>query len=831
MKTRFNKIVVSLLTAWVFLFFFVGAPAFAQNTTNRYALIIGNANYTKLPKLRSSVNDASDMADILKELGWNVTLLLDADLPKIEEAVLRLGDSVSIAPSAIGLFYYAGHGVQTNGVNYLIPADADITGETFLKTKSLSVQSVLDELQKARNNLNIIILDACRDNPFTWARSGSRGLSVLSSQPPGSIIVYATSAGSVAREGAGRNGIFTAELLKNLKVPGLEIEEVLNRTCSAVQEATYGEQNPAVYKQFFKSFYFNELKEKQKPIEPVILSSSQAADLLVRASEPDSEIYINDVYKGKAPLLIQKVEPKKPIKVSAKTATSSGTDEVTLEPGELREITVSMAPLRGNLVIIANESDVEVLIDGEARGPIGSGVFRALPLGLHNVELVGKDSYYSQKAEIRADTTTQMTATLTPVGSIDIRIPTDALAKLHIGSEIRIIEGPGIVRNLPEGNYYIEAGGKDYVSAMAFLNVRKGQEVSWEPYKNGSISFDVLTKGSTLFIKELSRSYPAQGQISDIPPGLYHGVITKSGYKDSEIEIDVQPGKKTVVKVSLFMPEAGRIVMQNYGVDIAMYVNGKYWIKTIGKDGLIYYENLPINTPLKLEFELSSYKSGEKISIPTRNLKLEEGQTLQLALNAGKVRIPLAYGISYINVGGKSYPVLPSIDDEFITPWLPVGKYYLSIDCVSGTVYTGYVEVEKDRVTLFTDHIAQMIVSLQDQRAETAKSLEKAKDTKINAQLSLGVGIVGAIGAVASYIEGAKVKSTYDAATDSAEAASLRMQVQLYQILFPVAATIGGGGLATSFVLNGQSNTSSLQRSIDDIDEQIRELQRRAWNL
>ena len=256
------------------------------------------------------------------------------------------------------------------------------------------------------------------------------------------------------------------------------------------------------------SFYFNELKEKQKPIEPVILSSSQAADLLVRASEPDSEIYINDVYKGKAPLLIQKVEPKKPIKVSAKTATSSGTDEVTLEPGELREITVSMAPLRGNLVIIANESDVEVLIDGEARGPIGSGVFRALPLGLHNVELVGKDSYYSQKAEIRADTTTQMTATLTPVGSIDIRIPTDALAKLHIGSEIRIIEGPGIVRNLPEGNYYIEAGGKDYVSAMAFLNVRKGQEVSWEPYKNGSISFDVLTKGSTLFIKELQAILP-----------------------------------------------------------------------------------------------------------------------------------------------------------------------------------------------------------------------------------------------------------------------------------------------------------------------------------
>jgi len=831
MKTRFNKIVLHLLAACLCLFFLVVTPSFAQDTANRYALVIGNANYTKLPKLRSSVNDASDMADILKNLGWNVTLLLDADLPQIEEAVLRLGNSVSIAPSAVGLFYYAGHGVQANGVNYLIPADADISGETFLKTKSLSVQSVLDELQKARNNLNIIILDACRDNPFSWARSGSRGLSVLSSQPPGSIIVYATSAGSVAREGAGRNGIFTAELLKNLKIPGLEIEEVLNRTCSAVQEATYGEQNPAVYKQFFKSFYFNELKEKQKPIEPVILSSSQAADLLVRASEPDSEIYLNDVYKGKAPLLIQKVEPNKRLKVSAKTATSSGMDEVTLEPGELREITISMAPLKGNLVIMANESDVQVLIDGESRGPLGSGIFRSLPLGSHTVELVGMDSYYSEKVEIRADRTTQITATMTAVGSADIRIPTDASAKLHIGTEIRIIEGPGIVRNLPEGNYYIEAGGKDYVSASTFLNVRKGQEVSWEPYKNGYISFDVLTKGSILFIKELTKSYPAQGQISDIPPGLYHGVLTKSGYKDSEIEIDVQPGKKTVVKVSLFMPEPGRIIMQNYGVNIAMYVNGKYWNANTGKDGLIYYENLPINTPLKLEFELSSYKSGERISIPTRTLKLEEGQNLQLELDAGQIRVPLADGIFYISVGGTSYTVFPSIDDEFITPRLPVGTYYLSINYGLSTTYNGYADVEKDKVTSFTDHISQIITSLQAQRAETVKRLEKAKDTKINAQLSLGVGIVGAIGAVASYIEGAKVKSAYNLSTDSAEAASLRMQVQLYQILFPVAASIGGAGLGTSLVLHGQSNTSSLQKSIDDIDEQILKLQRRASNL
>jgi len=167
MRSRLNKIAICLaIFGFSFLFFEI-LPISAQNSANRYALVIGNANYSKLPKLRNSVNDASDMADLLKELDWNVTVLLDADLPKMEEAVLRLGNNVSTSPSAVGLFYYAGHGVQANGVNYLIPADADISGETFLKTKSLSVQSVLDELQKARNNLNIIILDACRDNPFS----------------------------------------------------------------------------------------------------------------------------------------------------------------------------------------------------------------------------------------------------------------------------------------------------------------------------------------------------------------------------------------------------------------------------------------------------------------------------------------------------------------------------------------------------------------------------------------------------------------------------------------------------------------------------------------
>lgn len=221
----------------------------------RYALVIGNGNYAELGKLKNPVNDATDMAKALGELGFQVNLLTDADLASMEDAMIRLGNQLAQSADSMGFFFYAGHGVQSGGINYLIPADARIASETFLKTKALATQSVLDTLQQSRNTLNVVVLDACRDNPFSWSRSGTRGLTVVGSQPPGSIVAYATSAGSVARDGTGRNGVFTQELLKQIRTPGLEIKEVFNRTGKAVGSITSGKQVPAVYNQFFDSAY------------------------------------------------------------------------------------------------------------------------------------------------------------------------------------------------------------------------------------------------------------------------------------------------------------------------------------------------------------------------------------------------------------------------------------------------------------------------------------------------------------------------------------------------------------------------------------------------
>jgi hypothetical protein len=150
---------------------------------------------------------------------------------------------------------------------------ANIPSDNYLRNRAVSVQTVLDELNDAGNELNVVVLDACRDNPFTWGRSGSRGLTVIGSQPADSIVVYATSAGSISQDGEGRNGLFTSHLLNNLRTPGLEVKEIFNRTGEDVIAASNRQQIPAVYIQFFGNAYFDEnASASPRPERPVLIT-------------------------------------------------------------------------------------------------------------------------------------------------------------------------------------------------------------------------------------------------------------------------------------------------------------------------------------------------------------------------------------------------------------------------------------------------------------------------------------------------------------------------------------------------------------------------------
>lgn len=208
----------------------VSAIAEVYRDEKRFALVIGNSNYSKdIGILKNPVNDATDVATELRKSNFEVQLLTNATYIQIREAMRKFQENLSNGPrdQTVGLFYYAGHGVQYQDENYLVPIDANVKFEDDIVRMCFPVQRmVLNNMENTNSRMNIIILDACRNNPFpATTRSVSHGLGEMK-RARGSFIAYATAPGSVASDGQGRNGLYTQELLKALRKQGLTIEQV-----------------------------------------------------------------------------------------------------------------------------------------------------------------------------------------------------------------------------------------------------------------------------------------------------------------------------------------------------------------------------------------------------------------------------------------------------------------------------------------------------------------------------------------------------------------------------------------------------------------------------
>ena len=210
----------------------------------RIALVIGNAAYPNIP-LANPVNDARLIATALRGQGFDVIETLDAGENAMKLAIKDFGNRLKAAQgAAIGLLYYAGHGVQVQGENYLIPVDAQIEDEGDVDIYAINANAILRTLEDARNGLNIVILDACRNNPFTRSfRAATRGLATMSA-PTGTLIAYSTSPGSVALDGNGVNSPYTAALATAIGDPGVPIEKVFKNVRDVVLAETQGKQTP-----------------------------------------------------------------------------------------------------------------------------------------------------------------------------------------------------------------------------------------------------------------------------------------------------------------------------------------------------------------------------------------------------------------------------------------------------------------------------------------------------------------------------------------------------------------------------------------------------------
>jgi hypothetical protein len=219
----------------------------------RLALVMGNSEYANTLALKNPVNDANLIEGTLKTLGFEVIKRINAKKAEMEQAIREFSEK--LPDYNVALFYYAGHGIQVNGENYLIPIDAVLDKETDCKWEAVAVNDIVEEFEKVPENINIVILDACRDNPFkSWSRGAPQGFKMLNTVS-GTFVAFATAEGATAADGTDANGLYTQELVKQMDIPQ-PIFNVFTQTSNQVKKKTNNRQQPTISSSLSGDFWF-----------------------------------------------------------------------------------------------------------------------------------------------------------------------------------------------------------------------------------------------------------------------------------------------------------------------------------------------------------------------------------------------------------------------------------------------------------------------------------------------------------------------------------------------------------------------------------------------
>ena len=318
--------------------------AYSQNPEAgepRHALVIGNSDYKSSP-LRNPVNDADDVAAALEGLGFRVTKIKNGSARQMRESVEAFARQLRMG--GVGLFFYAGHGVQSRGRNFLLPVNANITSEADLEYESLDSNLVLGKMDEAGNRVNMIILDACRDNPFTRSfRNLNQGLAQMEAAK-GSLIAFATGPGSVAADGTGRNGLYTQHLLNSLKHPDSDVDKVFRRVAAGVAKASGNKQIPWKSDSLTGDFQFRPGGDvKTAAAQPNVLAraAQRADERVLWESVKDSnnvaelqafvERFPEGIFAGVIKVKLKELTTSKP---SVQVAMASPTTEVQMRAAQ-----------------------------------------------------------------------------------------------------------------------------------------------------------------------------------------------------------------------------------------------------------------------------------------------------------------------------------------------------------------------------------------------------------------------------------------------------------------------------------------------------------------
>jgi len=297
------------------LIFAAAIPPRETLAESRVALVVGNGNYGSVPPLDNPAGDAILIAETLKALGFEVTLLLDSNQAELRRGISQFGRALRQAgQDGTGLFYYAGHAVQSFGTNYLLPVDTNLTDAADLSLVAIEAESILQQMFSAKNRTNIVILDACRNNPFvSIPEFNDNGLAEMKA-PTGTFLAYATAPGGVAFDGLDENSPFTQALVREMTVPGVPIEQMFKKVRVAVLEKTEERQTPWDTSSLISDFTFS----TEKAHSPEEITELQLWSSVQSARDPAQlklflHAYPNSQFRPEGRKLLAELMEEKPL--------------------------------------------------------------------------------------------------------------------------------------------------------------------------------------------------------------------------------------------------------------------------------------------------------------------------------------------------------------------------------------------------------------------------------------------------------------------------------------------------------------------------------------
>lgn len=698
-----------LLSLIFTLLTFISIQSYSTDASSekRIALVIGNSSYKRSP-LRNPKNDAEDISKALKELNFEVITLIDANQQKIEEAVFKFGEELKKNKSEVGLFYFSGHGCQVDDESYLLPVNENIRSAKDIRYKAVPVGYILGEMEMTDTRINVIILDACRDNPFRGFRSWNRGLSVVEA-PTGSFIAYATSPGDVASDGTGRNGTYTKHLLDKITIPGVPIEQTFKKVRAGVVEETNGRQTPWESSSLTGDFFF---KPTETPAAPEALFMNPTGHLQINVNTL-SEIYIDDEYVGNAdigkPLQISNIKAGE-IKVKALAeGFNSQTQKVQIKANDWTQVLLKLIPGKtpeplnitsvGHLQIYCN-TKAQIYIDDEYAGIAAvNAPFEQKNISTGNLTVTAEAENYETKTkevEIQANKWTQelieLTSTVGPeplkISSVGhLQVYSNTKAKIYIDDEYAgIAEStkPFEKKNFPVGMITIRAeadGFKSKTKKLEIKNNKWNQELfvltpikAPDPIKIESIGH-VQIYSNTKSKIYIDGEYVGTADITEpfekqnIPVGTLTIKAEAEDYKTETKKIKIEPNKwaQELFELTAINPQPEPLKISSKGhLQIYVNTNAKIYIEdeyvgTCDVGNPFEKKDMPVGD-ITVRAEAKGFKSSsKKLTVRPNKWTQELLELTPLEAPAPIEMTSRGYLQIYTNTNAKIY-----IDDKYV---------------------------------------------------------------------------------------------------------------------------------------------------------------------